>query len=51
MKIPKGKTLYIYGKRYVGEVPDRLSQYIPESMKIKSEPKTPKVRTSNSGKS
>ncbi len=44
MIILKGKTLYIRGKKYKGEVPDHLSQYIPETMKIKPDIKPPKAK-------
>ena len=40
MKIPKGKTVYIGGKEYKGEVPDCLSKFLPESLKEKPVIKT-----------
>ena len=44
MKIPKGKTVYIRGKAYTGEVPDHLSKYLPDSLK-------PKPKTTNKAES
>lgn len=37
-KIPKGKKVYVGGKKYVGEVPDELAHVLPPEIKtVKTE--------------
>ena len=40
MKLEKGKTAYHKGKKYVGEIPDKLAEEIGLKKKKPEKPKT-----------
>lgn len=50
IKIPAGKTVYMFGKIYKGEVPKCLSKYLPKGFLPKVENKPVETKTESKQK-